>query len=52
METLASKLDATSEAFAANSLAQEALAVDLRKRLAVAALGGPEKSRERHVARG
>ncbi len=52
METLASRLDATSEAFAANSLAQQALAGELRKRLAEAALGGPEKSRERHVARG
>src|SRR5688572_8929301 len=52
METLGSRLDTTSEAFEANSLAQQALAAELRKRLAEAALGGPEKSRERHVARG
>jgi 3-methylcrotonyl-CoA carboxylase beta subunit len=52
METLASKLDPASEAFEANRLAQQALTAELRKRLAEAALGGPEKSRERHVARG
>ncbi|WP_457972021.1 carboxyl transferase domain-containing protein [Arthrobacter sp. D1-17] len=52
METLASRLDPTSGTFEANSLAQRALAAELRKRLAEAALGGPEKSRERHVARG
>ena len=32
--------------------AQSALAGDLQERLAAAALGGPENSRERHVARG
>jgi 3-methylcrotonyl-CoA carboxylase beta subunit len=52
METLASRLDPTSETFEANRLAQQALAAELRKRLAEAALGGPEKSRARHVARG
>ncbi|WP_395402682.1 carboxyl transferase domain-containing protein [Arthrobacter sp. UC242_113] len=52
METLASRLDAAGSAFEANSLAQRALADELRKRLATAALGGPEKSRERHMARG
>lgn len=31
---------------------QESLAQDLRDRLATAARGGPEASRERHVARG
>lgn len=31
---------------------QETLAAELRTRLATAALGGPERSRERHVARG
>jgi 3-methylcrotonyl-CoA carboxylase beta subunit len=31
---------------------QQELAGELRERLAVAALGGPERSRERHVARG
>jgi 3-methylcrotonyl-CoA carboxylase beta subunit len=52
METLASRLDTAGSAFEANSLAQRALADELRKRLATAAVGGPEKSRERHMARG
>lgn len=52
METLASQVDAASAAFSANREAQLALARELRKRLAVTALGGPEKSRERHVSRG
>jgi 3-methylcrotonyl-CoA carboxylase beta subunit len=52
METLASQVDAASAAFSANREAQLALARELRKRLAVAALGGPEKSRERHISRG
>jgi len=52
METLASRLDPASGAFAANRDAQLQLVEDLRKRLADAALGGPRKSRERHVARG
>jgi 3-methylcrotonyl-CoA carboxylase beta subunit len=52
METLVSRLDATGDAFEANRKAQLALAGELRDKLAEAALGGPEKSRERHVARG
>jgi 3-methylcrotonyl-CoA carboxylase beta subunit len=52
METLASRLDAASDAFAANRAAQLALAGELRARLAQVALGGPAASRERHVARG
>src|SRR5918998_2260112 len=52
METLASRIDSTSETFAENDAAQRALVEDLRERLATAALGGPEKSRQRHVARG
>jgi 3-methylcrotonyl-CoA carboxylase beta subunit len=52
METLASRLDAASDAFAANRAAQLALAGELRSRLAQVALGGPAASRERHVARG
>ena len=52
METLASRIDPTSPAFAENEAAQRALVADLRQRLAVAALGGPEKSRQRHLARG
>ncbi|MGN7976458.1 carboxyl transferase domain-containing protein [Microbacterium sp. 22195] len=34
------------------ALTQQELAEELRERLATAALGGPERSRERHVARG
>ncbi|MFI6595599.1 carboxyl transferase domain-containing protein [Nonomuraea sp. NPDC050536] len=41
-----------SEAFKANAELNERLAADLRERLAVAALGGPERSRQRHEARG
>jgi 3-methylcrotonyl-CoA carboxylase beta subunit len=52
METLASKVDPLSPAFSANAEAQAELVGDLRRRLATAALGGPERSRERHVARG
>lgn len=52
METIASQLDATGAAFAANDEAQLGLARELKERLAATALGGPEKSRERHVARG
>ncbi len=52
METIASQVDAGSPGYAANREAQLGLARELKDRLAVAALGGPEKSRERHVARG
>ena len=52
METLASQLDTSSDQFAANAEAQLSLVHELKKRLAVAALGGPEKSRERHISRG
>ncbi len=52
METLRSALDTSSEAFAANETAQRALVEQLNERLRVTALGGPKKSRDRHVARG
>ncbi|HEY4268032.1 MAG TPA: carboxyl transferase domain-containing protein [Galbitalea sp.] len=52
MQTLASHIDRTSDQFLANDAAQRALVDELRERLAKTALGGPEKSRERHVARG
>ena len=52
MQTLASHVDRTSDQFRANDAAQRALVVELRERLARTALGGPESSRERHVARG
>ncbi|WP_323961219.1 methylcrotonoyl-CoA carboxylase [Arthrobacter sp. JZ12] len=52
METLASQVDPGSDAFRQNEAGQRALAEELRDRLAKTALGGPESSRERHVARG
>src|SRR3954470_13499275 len=52
METIASQVDAASAAYAANRQAQHQLAGELRERLAAAALGGPESSRVRHLARG
>ncbi|MCC3297093.1 carboxyl transferase domain-containing protein [Arthrobacter caoxuetaonis] len=52
METLTTGLDTASAAYAANESAQRLLAEELHKRLAQAAQGGPERSRERHTARG
>ncbi len=52
METIESRVDTSGAAYAENEAAQRALADDLRSRLATAALGGPERSRERHLARG
>jgi 3-methylcrotonyl-CoA carboxylase beta subunit len=52
METLASRIDSSSAAFAGNDAGQRALVDDLRERLAAAALGGPEQSRQRHLGRG
>lgn len=49
---LASAADPASEAWQANEAAHHALADELRKRLATARLGGGEKARARHVARG
>jgi 3-methylcrotonyl-CoA carboxylase beta subunit len=49
---LRSKVDPGSEQFARNAESHRALVADLREKLAAAALGGPEKSRERHTARG
>lgn len=52
METLLSHVDPASEDFARNDGAQRALAAELAGRLATIAIGGPQRSRERHVARG
>ncbi|ALE05293.1 methylcrotonoyl-CoA carboxylase [Arthrobacter sp. ERGS1:01] len=52
MEVLQSRVEPSSEAFVRNDAAQRELVAELRGRLRTAALGGPEKSRERHVARG
>ena len=49
---LASLADPDSPEFRRNAAASAALAGDLRERLALAATGGPERARERHVARG
>ncbi|WFR85063.1 carboxyl transferase domain-containing protein [Arthrobacter sp. Y-9] len=52
MEILSTTVEPASPQFEANEAAQRALVEELREKLAAAALGGPEKSRERHVARG
>ena len=52
MTQLTSLIDPNSEAFRANAKHNRALAADLRARVAQAALGGSEASRERHVSRG
>jgi len=52
METLTSTVDPSSDGFVANDAAHRTLVAELTERLAAAALGGPERSRERHVARG
>jgi 3-methylcrotonyl-CoA carboxylase beta subunit len=49
---LTTKLDPRSAAFAANVEVNRRLAEELRERAQAAALGGPEESRKRHVARG
>ncbi|GAA1215665.1 carboxyl transferase domain-containing protein [Prauserella alba] len=49
---LASHADPNSEAYSRNVAGHGELVEDLRKRLAVARLGGPEKTRARHVERG
>lgn len=52
METLVSQVDASDASFTANDKAQRELVTDLKERLRIAALGGSEMSRQRHVARG
>src|SRR3954465_7849375 len=52
METLLTAADPAAPAFRANEESQRALVTELRDRVRTAALGGPEASRERHVARG
>jgi len=47
-----SKADPASAAFKRNAQVHAALAAELRERLAVVGRGGPEQSRQRHVARG
>jgi len=52
MSVIQSAVNTRSESFKANKEAMEALNAELKDRLATAALGGNEKSRERHVGRG
>ncbi|MEO3869294.1 carboxyl transferase domain-containing protein [Nonomuraea sp. B12E4] len=49
---LKSAAEPGSEAYKANAQLNERLAAELLERLAVTALGGPERSRRRHVERG
>jgi 3-methylcrotonyl-CoA carboxylase beta subunit len=49
---LTSRLDVHGDAARANGERNASLAADLRKRLEVAALGGPQRARDRHRARG
>jgi 3-methylcrotonyl-CoA carboxylase beta subunit len=52
VQTLTSQARPSSPEFRANAAAQQAAVDELRERLARVARGGPESSRERHVARG
>jgi 3-methylcrotonyl-CoA carboxylase beta subunit len=52
MPRMKSQIDTSSEAFRANRSAMQALVADLEARRAVIEVGGPEKLRERHLARG
>jgi 3-methylcrotonyl-CoA carboxylase beta subunit len=49
---LHSRADTGGERFASNHAANRALAAELRRKLAEVSRGGPEASRERHIARG
>jgi 3-methylcrotonyl-CoA carboxylase beta subunit len=50
--TLTSAVDPASAAFERNEASHRKLVAELRDRLATARLGGPERARARHVARG
>ncbi len=52
METLRSTIDPTSQTFATNRAHHLELARELDQRRATAAQGGPQRSRDRHTARG
>jgi 3-methylcrotonyl-CoA carboxylase beta subunit len=52
MPKIASEASPSSDEFRANAQAMRALVADLAERRAEAAVGGPEKLRQRHVARG
>ena len=52
MTILSSSIDKSTVEFGANAERMRALTAELHQRRAEAALGGPEKSRQRHVSRG
>ncbi len=52
MAVIESKLDPHSPDMKANGDAWAALRADLQQRRATVAMGGPQKARERHAARG
>ena len=52
MPVLHTHLDTTSPAFADNAVAMDALVGELEEKTATVALGGPERSRQRHTERG
>ncbi|MEN3377788.1 MAG: 3-methylcrotonyl-CoA carboxylase beta subunit [Hyphomicrobiales bacterium] len=52
MATIVSSVDTQSKEFRANATAMRRLAQDLETRRAEAALGGPQRARDRHAARG
>ena len=52
MTLLTTKIDENSDAFRRNAAHNRGLAEELRAKVAEAASGGNEKSRERHVSRG
>ncbi|GAA1495144.1 carboxyl transferase domain-containing protein [Paeniglutamicibacter kerguelensis] len=52
MQRLTSSIDTADPGFLKNAVEQEDLVSELRQRLATAAQGGSEKSRQRHVDRG
>ena len=52
MNSIESKLDARSDDFKANTEAMQAVVLDLKQKVATIALGGGEKARSKHIARG
>ncbi len=52
MSRIGSSIDRTSSEFQANAAAMRALVGELQQRRQDASLGGPQRARERHVARG
>ena len=52
MPKIKSQIDTTSQAYRDNASAMRALIADLEAKRAEAAMGGPEKLRSRHIARG